>query len=165
MEEIKRKGSHSSSLDEEIKRKGLQDSYSGNSEEETKKSGWRDNHSSISEEEIVARPTIRYFKCIDTDGTSNSGKYCGMTPKQACSKIFTKMVQEKRLAGLDIDDETQIMIQESDNDDQQIFGFVASRTKLDTPQELSIVDNATGQEKIITYLYRNTIKDIRPNIE
>lgn len=104
----------------------------------------------------------RYFKLI-IDGRA-CGRYTGDTPKQAASKAFTKVLQNARQQGGDIPNEMTIYLKESTRGcDKKIYGYRCSRVKLDQPQSLVITDNDTGQQKTITYEYRNRVCKISRN--
>lgn len=134
------------------KQVATESSEDDSSEDDSSNSG-----TSSSSEENPVEQTLRFFKHVDTDGRS-FGTFSGMTPRQAASKAFTKLVIQKKKTGTEIENETPVVMQD---DRDRIYGYVASRTKLDPPHELSIIDNTTGDvKKKITYCYRNQIKKI-----
>ena len=116
----------------------------------------------------------RYFKLIREDGTTH-GRYTGDTPKQAASKSYTKMVQKLRKDGSKIPKSCIIYIRESTrHSPRKIYGYQASRQKLDVPQKLPIkdkltgkpvIDKKTGEPKVITYRYRNKIQKVQVDME
>lgn len=102
----------------------------------------------------------RYFKLIDEAGRT-IGRYTGDTPKQAGSKAFTKLVQRSKASGKKMTGNTNIYLRESTRQsNRKTYGYVASRRKLDEPQQLEILDGETGETKQITYYYRNDVKKI-----
>jgi len=104
----------------------------------------------------------RFFKAIDNAGGPSIGRYTGGTPKQAASKAFTKMVRKmKALDGKVPKQPVKLYIKESTRrGPQKMYAYSASRNKLKVPQELIITDKMTGEEKKITYRYRNNIRKI-----
>ncbi len=103
--------------------------------------------------------TVRYFKRIDGKTLKSHGRYTGVTPKQAASKGFTKMVQKYKKSGKAVPKSLTIFLRESTRGSSgKVYGYTAERQKLSTPQELTIVDTLSGDEKKITYEYRNKIR-------
>lgn len=103
----------------------------------------------------------RYFKLIDSKTGKSYGRYTGETPKQAASKGFTKLLQKLKEKGKHAPKQSIIYLRESTRGSmRKIYGYEASRQKLDSPQELKIRDKETGQKKIITYHFRNKIKKV-----
>src|ERR1700733_2082919 len=103
----------------------------------------------------------RYFKLIDARTMKTFGRYTGDTPKQAASKGYTKLVQKGKAKGKQPPKELVIYLRESTrNSNRKVYGYTASRVKLDDPQKLNIKDNDTGKEKTIIYNYRNKIKKV-----
>lgn len=104
----------------------------------------------------------RYFKIIDIKTGKTRGRYTGDTPKQAASKGFTKIVQRLKKKGKTIPKTpTTIYLRESTRGrTKKIYGYEASRQKLEEPQILKITNSKTGEKKKIVYLYRNKIKKI-----
>lgn len=103
----------------------------------------------------------RYFKLIDAKTLKSFGRYTGETPKQAASKGFTKLLQKLKENGKTVPKETTIYLRESTRgSNRKVYGYSASRQKLPEPQELVIKDKETGEEKTITYHYRNKIKKV-----
>lgn len=101
----------------------------------------------------------RYFKLIDAKTMKSFGRYIGDNPKQAASKGFTKLVKKLKEAGKKVEGKMTIYVRESTRgSNRKVYGYTASRKKLSTPQELNITDKVTGDEKTITYNYRNDIK-------
>jgi hypothetical protein len=100
-----------------------------------------------SSEETSDDEPARLFKHIDADGKSY-GRFLGTTAKQAASKAFTKLVMQKKNAGVEIESDTPIIMQGNNN---QIHGYVGSRIKFS-------VDDTK-------YYYRNQIKKISPQNE
>lgn len=102
---------------------------------------------------------VRYFKRIDQKTLESHGRYTGVTPKQAASKGFTKMVQQYKKKGRAVPPNLTIFLRESTRGSSgKVYGYTAERQKLDSPQELVIADKVTGQDKKITYEYRNKIR-------
>lgn len=103
----------------------------------------------------------RFFKLIDPKTGKSHGRYTGETPKQAASKGYTKLVQKLKAKKKPIPKQTTIYLRESTrNGNKKIYGYQASRIKLDEPQLLEIKDKITGKMKPITYHYRNKIKKV-----
>ena len=103
----------------------------------------------------------RYFKVIDPVTGTASGRYTGDTPKQAASKGYTKMLQELKREGKKEPKQSTIYLRESTRGSaRKVYGYEAKREKLAEPQELCIIDRITGQEKTITYEYRNKIHKV-----
>jgi hypothetical protein len=103
----------------------------------------------------------RFFKLYDAKTKTSYGRYTGYTPKQAASKGFTKMVQKYKNDGKQLPKISTIYLRESTRGSlRKLYGYEASRLKLDVPQELTIKDNTSGKNKIITYHFRNKIKKI-----
>uniref|UniRef100_A0A6G6ACE0 Uncharacterized protein n=1 Tax=Borely moumouvirus TaxID=2712067 RepID=A0A6G6ACE0_9VIRU len=101
----------------------------------------------------------RYFKLVDPKTNESYGRYTGGTPKQAASKAYTKTLQKLKSEKKPIPKQSTIILRESTRGSpRKYYGYEASRLKLDKPQELTI--NTDGQEKVITYHYRNKIKKI-----
>jgi len=102
---------------------------------------------------------VRYFKRIDSKTLKSHGRYTGVTPKQAASKGFTKMVQQYKKKGRTVPPSLTIFLRESTRGSSgKVYGYTAERQKLDQPQMLTIVDKVNGEEKQITYEYRNKIR-------
>jgi hypothetical protein len=102
----------------------------------------------------------RYFKMVNSKDMSTTGRYTGETPKQAASKGYTKLIQSYKKDGKAIPSKTNIFLRESTRgSNKKIYGYSASRVKLDKPQTLQIPDGK-GDVKEITYHYRNKIKKI-----
>lgn len=102
----------------------------------------------------------RYFKLIDPKTGKGCGRYTGDTPKQAASKGYTKKIQKLKLQGKKAPAESKIYLRESTRGSaRKVYGYSASRIKLDEPQTLKIPDN-NGDTKEIVYNYRNKIKKI-----
>jgi hypothetical protein len=109
----------------------------------------------------VKRTGDRYFKVIDEKSGKTFGRYTGETPKQAASKSFTKLLQKMKESGKGAPKNVKIFLRESTRgSNRKVYGYTASRVKLSEPQELKIVDKETGDEKTITYNYRNKIHKI-----
>lgn len=103
----------------------------------------------------------RFFKAINEKDGKGHGRYTGDTPKQAASKGYTKFIQRLKAEGKAIPKTTKIYLRESTRgSNRKVYGYIASRVKLDEPQELTIKDNATGEKKMITYNYRNKIHKV-----
>jgi len=103
----------------------------------------------------------RYFKLIDAKTGRSYGRYTGDTPKQAASKGFTKMLQKLKVGGKTAPKQSTIFLRESTRGSaRKIYGYEASRLKLPEPQELIITDKISGEEKTITYHFRNKIKKV-----
>jgi len=103
----------------------------------------------------------RYFKLVDARTNKSYGRYTGETPKQAASKGYTKLLQKLKLKGKTAPKDTVIYLRESTRgSNRKVYGYSASRQKLPEPQELVIKDKETGEEKTITYHYRNKIKKV-----
>ena len=108
-----------------------------------------------------SKPTERYFNVIDAKTGKSFGRFIGQTPKQAASNAYTKMLQKLKGSGQIITDSSIVYLRESTRGStRKIYGYKASRQKLPEPQELTITDKVTGQQKIITYNYRNQIKKV-----
>ncbi|XWV25777.1 hypothetical protein QJ857_gp1311 [Tupanvirus soda lake] len=131
-----------------------------NDESESESSSESEEKSEDSEEEIK-KPKCRYFKLFDPSTGKSFGRFTGDTPKQAASKGFTKMLQTIKQSGKEPPSSTKIYMRESTRGvPHKIYGYEASRIKLDQPQELVIRDNETGYTKTLSYYYRNRIKKI-----
>lgn len=103
----------------------------------------------------------RYFKLINPKTGKSYGRYTGDTPKQAASKGFTKMLQKLKKEGKTPPKQTVIYLRESTRgSNRKYYGYEASRLKLAEPQELVITNEETGEEKTITYNFRNRIKKV-----
>jgi len=103
----------------------------------------------------------RYFELVDEDTGESSGRQLADTPKQACSIFFTVYIKQMKNDDIKIPNGIHMFVREiTDKPNQKIYGFAASRQKLDKPQKLTIVDKETGEEKTITYNYRNQIRKI-----
>lgn len=103
----------------------------------------------------------RYFKLIDPKTNKTFGRYTGETPKQAASKGFTKMLQKFKTNGKTLPKESTIFLRESTRGSaRKVYGYQASRQKLDSPQKLEITDKDTGEKKTIVYHFRNKIKKV-----
>ena len=103
----------------------------------------------------------RYFKLIDGNSHAASGRYTGETPKQAASKSFTKILKRFKDTKKPAPKQMTIYLCESTRgSNRKVYGYSASRVKLETPQELEIKDKVTGEVKTITYNYRNKIKKV-----
>jgi hypothetical protein len=106
-------------------------------------------------------PKARFFKLISPNGQP-IGRYVGSTPRVAASKAFSVMMRQMRNNGQEIPQRTTVQIRESsENSGSRIYSYVASREKLVEPQVISITDAKTGQNKQITYSYRNRISNER----
>jgi hypothetical protein len=104
----------------------------------------------------------RYFKLIDPKTNKSYGRYTGDTPKQAASKGFTKMLQKLKQNNKTPPKQSTIYLRESTRGSaRKVYGYEASRQKLDAPQELKITDKETGEEKTIVYHFRNKIKKVQ----
>jgi hypothetical protein len=126
-----------------------------------------DNSDSASESEDSnigtsnAKPKERYFKLINPTTNKTYGRYTGDTPKQAASKAFTKLLRQAKQQGELIETTMPIHLKESTRgSSRKVYGYEAGRVALPEPQEIVITDKVTGQEKTITYNYRNMIKKI-----
>ena len=107
----------------------------------------------------------RYFKIVNEDGSSH-GRYTGDTPKQAASKGYTKMIHKMKKSGEKLPKRSIIYLRESTRGSpKKIYGYEASRQKLDKPQELKIANSGTGESKTIKYKYRNKIKKVQVDME
>jgi hypothetical protein len=103
----------------------------------------------------------RYFKLIDAKTGKSYGRYTGDTPKQAASKGYTKMIQKMKILGKTPPKHSTIYLRESTRGSaRKVYGYEATRQKLETPQTLTIIDGETGEEKEIVYNYRNKIRKI-----
>lgn len=103
----------------------------------------------------------RYFKLIDPDTNQTFGRYTGDTPKQAASKGYTKLLQKFKEEKKQPPKQSTIYLRESTRgSSKKVYGYTATRQKLDEPQELKITDKETGKIKTITYHYRNKIKKV-----
>ena len=103
----------------------------------------------------------RYFKLIDPNTHEPFGRYTGDTPKQAASKGYTKLLQKYRDENKPLPKVTTIYLRESTRGSlKKVYGYSATRQKLQEPQELKIQDKETGKMKTITYHYRNKIKKV-----
>jgi hypothetical protein len=102
----------------------------------------------------------RYFKSIDANGNT-TGRFAGMTPKQAASKAFTKLVQKNKQSGEEVPENATIYLRESTRGSpQKTFGYTASRQRLAEPMTIQIMDPVSGERKEITYHYKNQIQKI-----
>ncbi len=107
----------------------------------------------------------RYFKIVNEDGSSH-GRYTGDTPKQAASKGYTKMIHKMKKSGEKLPKRSIIYLRESTRGSpKKIYGYEATRQKLDKPQELKIANSGTGESKTIKYKYRNKIKKVQVDME
>jgi hypothetical protein len=105
----------------------------------------------------------RYFKALYPNSGKYCGRYTGVTPKQAASKAFTKLLQIKKREGSEIPTSMPIYLRESTRgSSRKVYGYEASQQKLSEPQQLIITDKETGTEKTIEYSYRNSTKKIYP---
>lgn len=103
----------------------------------------------------------RYFKLIDAKTGKSYGRYTGDTPKQAASKGYTKMIQKMKKQGKTPPKHSTIFLRESTRGSaRKVYGYEATRQRLDTPQTLVIIDGDTGEKKNIVYNYRNKIRKI-----
>jgi len=109
----------------------------------------------------------RYFKMIDIKTGKSYGRYTGETPKQAASKSFTKLLQKLKDNGKSMGGKSvTIYLRESTRgSNRKVYGYKASRVKLDKPQQLTIVDKDSKEEKTITYNYRNKIHKVEVPLE
>lgn len=102
----------------------------------------------------------RYFRLIDPKTGHSFGRYTGDTPKQAASKGYTKILQKLKTKGKTIPKTSIIYLRESTRGSaRKVYGYEASRQKLDKPQVLEIEDE-DGGTKTIVYHYRNKIKKV-----
>lgn len=105
--------------------------------------------------------TERYFKLFDAKSGKTLGRYTGDTPKQAASKGYTKLLQKLKESGKAAPKETTIYMRESTRGSaRKVYGYTANRKKLAEPQQVTIKDKVSGEEKTVTYNYRNNIKKI-----
>lgn len=104
----------------------------------------------------------RYFKIVNSKTKESKGRYTGDTPKQAASKAFTKMLQQLKKDNQPLPKKSTIIyLRESTRGSaRKVYGYEAARLKLDEPQELTIKDKDSGEEKVIVYNYRNKIKKV-----
>jgi len=108
-----------------------------------------------------AEKKARYFKLVDPKTLKSTGRYTGETPKQAASKGYTKYIQKLKARGKKAPTETIIYLRESTRgSNRKVYGYSASRQKLDEPQELDIEDKVNGGSKTIVYRFRNRIKKV-----
>lgn len=105
--------------------------------------------------------TERYFKLFDAKSGKALGRYTGDTPKQAASKGYTKFLQKLKENGKAAPKETTIYMRESTRGSpRKVYGYTAARVKLGEPATVTIKDKVSGEEKTVTYQYRNKIKKI-----
>ena len=104
----------------------------------------------------------RRFHCFCIDGIKNDyGNYVTDTPKQAASKIYTKLTKTLKMNDEPVPDKCIIYLQETTpNSNNNIYGYESKRLKLAKPQELTVVDKNSGEEKTIIFEYRNLIHKI-----
>jgi Non-histone chromosomal protein MC1 len=111
------------------------------------------------EESVIIKkwPKTRYFKYINPNSGHASGRYRGRNPKQAASKIYSKLHPNTT--------STTICIRESTRGSKKNFyAYKCSRDELIVPQQINIVDHQTGHHKSITFKYINCIKKTKlPN--
>jgi len=100
----------------------------------------------------------RYFKAVDAKTGKNIGRYVGSNPKQAASKAFTKFVKSTAKKGKPSTKTVLYLRESSRGSSKKIYGYTATRKALAEPQERTVVDATTGEEKIITNKFRNEIK-------
>lgn len=101
----------------------------------------------------------RYFKLVDAKTGKSHGRYVGDTPKQAASKGYTKMLRKLKAANKKPPAVSMIYLRESTRGSaRKIYGYEASRLELDEPQERTVTDKDTGEEKTIINKFRNRIK-------
>lgn len=118
-----------------------------------------------SSEEVVKK--IRFFKRIDLKTGETSGRYVGVTPKQAASKADTKLRQKFKRDGKPYPDVNYIYIRESTrNSLKKVYAYISEPNRLDKPQKKPIfdkdtkkpvIDPQTGKQKIVIYKYRNIL--------
>jgi Non-histone chromosomal protein MC1 len=103
----------------------------------------------------------RYFESINLETGEVFGRFTGQTPKQAASKAFTSLVQKLRVQNKSVPERTTIYLRESTpGSSRKIYGYAASRQKLAEPSKLVIGDPSTGNDKTITYHYRNKVEKV-----
>jgi hypothetical protein len=102
----------------------------------------------------------RFFKMIDAKTMQTTGRYTGVTPKQAAGKGYTKYIQKLKQNKQPIPASTTIYMKESTRGSfRKVYGYTASRQKLQQPQALTI-KGPDGEEKQIVYHFRNRIKKV-----
>lgn len=119
------------------------------------------NKSGSKKNEKEVKSNVRYFKLINAKTGEAYGRYTGVTPKQAASKGFTKMLQKMKSENKKLPKQCVIYLRESTrNSAKKYYGYEASRQKLKESQQFVIIDKETNKEKVITYNYRNRIKKV-----
>jgi hypothetical protein len=104
----------------------------------------------------------RLFKRFDENLGKYVGRYVSYTPKQAASKGYTKMLRKLKKLGEKIPKKSTVYLCEhTKGKPKKIYGYVAKRQLLETPQIRKIVvtdkDGELHKKKIKCY-YRNKIK-------
>ncbi|AGC01688.1 hypothetical protein H012_gp777 [Acanthamoeba polyphaga moumouvirus] len=100
----------------------------------------------------------RSFRCIDTRNGESFGHYISQTPKAAASKAFTQM-----LRNTDNKDKKYIIVlrESTQGSPKKTYFYEGQRIEFDKPQKIKI-DLGNGNQKTITYKYRNIINKIEP---
>ncbi|AGF85613.1 hypothetical protein QJ854_gp169 [Moumouvirus goulette] len=100
----------------------------------------------------------RSFRCIDTKNGESFGYYISQTPKSAASKAFTQMIKNSN----NKNKKQVIVLRESTNGSpRKTYFYEGQRIELDKPQKIRI-NTGDGNEKVITYKYKNIINKIEP---
>lgn len=109
-------------------------------------------------------PRQRFFKLIGPDSTG-IGRYTGNTPRQAASKAFTRLIQEKKRNNVEIANPTTVRVREcTRGSPRKEFVYSCDQVELSSPQSL-VINLPNGENKTITYRYRNQIHKIDNNRE
>lgn len=104
----------------------------------------------------------RFFKLYNADTGESFGRYVGKTPKQAACKGYSQLLRKMRKDGKKVNANTQttIYLRESTRgSSKKLYGYSASRVKLDQPQRHEIVKQ-DGGKKVVEYKHRNTVKKV-----
>ena len=152
-------------MDEPITRDQLFDEDNvPNREEEDSESEEDDGEEEEEEEGEEEISKERYFKLLNANGTS-SGRFSGMTPKQAASKALTSLLRESR-GGSGTNTEYRINMVETTRgaDREKEHIFIGSRIALDQPEEV-VIRGPGGESKSITYGFRNKLERVKAGEE
>lgn len=100
----------------------------------------------------------RYFK-IFYNGEF-CGRYCGKIPKQAASKMYSKICQRLKFQNQEIPNKIVIEMKECTRGSRGgIFQYECSRIKLNDPLYVTITRG--GEQVAIMYRYRNFVRKLK----
>lgn len=91
---------------------------------------------------------IRHFKMIDPKTGQSMGRYSGQTPRQAASKGFAKLVQNRNIEGEQSQSQNQNSNSEEEQNDQKASPTDNSSDSAEEPRSIryfKMVDPTTGQ--------------------